>query len=288
MPTLKFLKIRTVKSPARAHAKDAGIDFYVPEDLTIQNMLAANEKTAHAATFVQDEKDSSKLGKIVLNPGESVLIPSGIKVDVPDGYMMMYDNKSGVSTKKALLIGAKIVDIGYQGECHLNLHNVSDKVQEILPGDKICQAIMVQIGFHVPEEVKTEEELYSGIKSDRGEGGFGSSDAQTSEQQCSDQTCTTDVFDAVDPEYQKKISELAANETYGSEYNQSGLTPRFIEFTSLEGRPLVIRDTAIEGIEKDITLKGEPFLRVFTSYSFHEVKADFGEARAVAEGWIEQ
>ena len=284
MSTLKFLKIRNVKSPTRAHAQDAGIDFYVPEDLTIQNMLDANAKTAHAGTFVQDPQFYSMLGKIVLNPGESVLIPSGIKVDVPDGYMMMYDNKSGVSTKKGLLIGAKIVDIGYQGECHLNLHNVSDKVQEIFPGDKICQAIMVKIGFHVPEEVKSESELYGGQISERGEGGFGSSGTTATDVQ--DKDPVEDPLTDQEVKYKNLVKQLIVNETYGRENRSPSQDTHFVEFEGLDGRPIVIRDIAIEGIEKDITPDGEPFLRIYTSYSFHEVKDEFGHARALAEGWI--
>lgn len=68
-----------------------------------------------------------------------------------------------------------IVDVGYEGECHINLHNVSDRDQVISAGDKIVQGIMVKIGFHVPEEVKDEAELYGDSHSERASGGFGSS-----------------------------------------------------------------------------------------------------------------
>jgi len=125
METLQYCKIRKVKSPARAHSTDAGIDFYVPEDISLEEMTAVNAKVARMGQFLPDNDNPDVVRTIVLEPGESVLIPSGIKLNVPDGYMLMYDNKSGVSTKRGLLIGAKIVDIGYQGECHLNLHNVS-------------------------------------------------------------------------------------------------------------------------------------------------------------------
>jgi len=89
--------------------------------------------------------------------------------------MLQYHNKSGIASKRGLMVGANTVDIGYQGECHLNLYNVSNHVAEISAGDKICQGILVRIGFHIPEEMKNEEELYAEGISDRGEGGFGSS-----------------------------------------------------------------------------------------------------------------
>lgn len=173
METLKYCKVRKVKSPARAHMTDAGIDFFVPEDLTLEVM---SEKFKITGCELKTEVD--ELGKIKsfkLKPNESVLIPSGIKVKVPAGYMLQYNNKSGVASKRGLLVGASVVDIGYMGECHINLHNVSKYNQYILAGDKIVQGILVPIGFLMPEEVEDEHALYGEETSARGTGGFGSS-----------------------------------------------------------------------------------------------------------------
>ena len=63
---MKFSKVREVKTPQRANLTDAGIDFFVPEDQST----------------------------ISLTPGESCLIPSGIKVNVPEGYALIAFNKS--------------------------------------------------------------------------------------------------------------------------------------------------------------------------------------------------
>lgn len=79
---MKFSKVREVKSPCRAHDTDAGIDFFIPEDFVSTKMKV----------------------------GDSVLIPSGIKVNVPKGYMLTAFNKSGVATKKGLSVGACVVD----------------------------------------------------------------------------------------------------------------------------------------------------------------------------------
>ena len=175
METLKFCKVRNVKSPNRAHSTDAGIDFYVPNDLSITEMKEKNKASGTEAHYVPTEAGSDKVQTIVLDPNESILIPSGIKVKVPDGYMMMYDNKSGIASKKGLLIGAKIVDVGYEGECHVDLHNVSKFTQKIDVGDKICQGILIPVNFAIPKEVESEEVLYKDGRSDRGTGGFGSS-----------------------------------------------------------------------------------------------------------------
>lgn len=141
---LRFAKVRDVKSPLRAHPTDAGIDFFIPND--------------------------SK--SYTISPGESVLIPSGIKVHFDHGWALIANNKSGIASKKQLLVGAQVIDSSYQGEVHINLHNVGNSEVVIGPGDKIVQFIMYNIGLPTPEEVPLED-LYNDV-SDRGEGGFGS------------------------------------------------------------------------------------------------------------------
>ncbi len=174
MQTLQFTKVRKVKSPCRAHEGDAGIDFFVPEDLTKEVM---DEKVKTTGSSIMLSVEDGIVKSFTLEPKQSVLIPSGIKVKVPSGYMLQFSNKSGVASKKGLIVGASIVDYGYQGECHINMHNVSSKSQTINAGDKIVQGILVPISLAMPEEITTEEELYSEGKSERGEGGFGSSDS---------------------------------------------------------------------------------------------------------------
>jgi dUTPase len=86
---------------------------------------------------------------------------------------MIFDNKSGVASKKKLLVGAKVVDHGYTGEVFINLHNVGNESIVLSPGDKIIQAIMHEIGDHVPTETEVSN-MWIDSKSDRKEGGFGS------------------------------------------------------------------------------------------------------------------
>ena len=107
-----------------------------------------------------------------LKPGESVLIPSGIKAQVPKGHALIAFNKSGVATKKGLQVGACVVDEDYQGEIHIHLTNVSNNETYISQGDKIVQFLLVPICYDAPELVNPED-LFDGV-SDRGTGGFGS------------------------------------------------------------------------------------------------------------------
>jgi len=143
---MKISKIRDVKTPTRANSTDAGVDFFIPNEYD---------------------------GKTELSPGESCFIPSGIKVNVPEGYALIAFNKSGVATKKGLHVGACVVDCGYQGELHINLTNVSAEDQIISAGDKIVQFVLLPLGDPAIELVE-ENNLYETV-STRGEGGFGSS-----------------------------------------------------------------------------------------------------------------
>jgi len=147
LPTLKYSKMRKVISPNRAHSLDAGIDFYVPSDF--------------------EQKG--------LSPNEALRIKSGIKVNVPQGYALIAFNKSGISTKLGLIVGACVIDSGYQGEISIHIINTSNKTIWIIPDMKIVQYILVPIAESIPEEV-SERELFP-YSSTRRIGGFGSTDS---------------------------------------------------------------------------------------------------------------
>lgn len=148
-PSIKFSKVKSVKSPSRGTAQSAGIDFFIPEEF--------NEGCEYN-----------------LRPNENVLIPSGIKVNVPEGYALIAFNKSGVATKKGLYVGACVVDEDYQGEVHIHVTNVGKETVSIYPGDKIMQFILIPVLYSKPVEVPIEE-LYES-QTERGDGGFGSTD----------------------------------------------------------------------------------------------------------------
>ena len=171
MQTLKYTKVRKVKSLNRAHANDAGIDFYLPEDLTEEVFHSKCDVTKnYPRTTFQD----GFIKDITLSPGQSVLIPSGMHLKIPEGYALIYFNKSGVASKKHLHVGASVVDENYQGECHLNVTNVGDCNITISAGEKLVQGILIPVSYAQAEEVSSLEELYADGASDRGAGGFGS------------------------------------------------------------------------------------------------------------------
>lgn len=142
---MKISKIRNVKTPSRGTSQSAGLDFYIPEDWEMSNPIW---------------------------PGQSVCIPSGIKVNVPSNHALIAFNKSGVALKKGLDIGASVVDEDYQGEIHLHLTNVSREKVRLKAGEKIVQFVLLPVNYAGVELV--EEDLLFDDETERGSGGFGS------------------------------------------------------------------------------------------------------------------
>jgi len=111
-----------------------------------------------------------------IDPGQSMILGTGLKFGVPHGYMIQIMNRSGNAAKKQLMVGACVVDSGYDGEVFVNLHNIGKKVQIINAGDKIAQAVVIPV---VPVrflETKNDN-LYDWSPitiSDRGAGALGS------------------------------------------------------------------------------------------------------------------
>lgn len=148
MKQLRICKVREVKSPAKANITDAGFDFFVP--------------------------DSFEHHYDVL-PNTSVMVPSGLLIDVPKGWALVFFNKSGIASKTGQLVGAQVVDAGYQGEVFLNVHNVSTKQATIIPGMKLVQGLLLPVPEFEVVEFKDKDLMFMELSS-RGTGGFGSTE----------------------------------------------------------------------------------------------------------------
>jgi len=140
-----------VHPPGRSNPSDAGLDLrWSPEEI-------------HLAGFR-------------IEPGQSVLLGTGCQFAVPHGYMLEIKNRSGMAAKRQLLVGAGVVDSGYEGEVFVNLHNVGPDVQVIEPGDKIAQAVVVPV-VHARFVASNSPDIYEWYPitiSDRGDGALGS------------------------------------------------------------------------------------------------------------------
>jgi len=102
--------------------------------------------------------------------GGTVKVPTGVAFNIPPGYFGKIYNRSGVSTQRALIIKAGVIDSGYTGEIMLVVYNHGDMPEVIDVKTKLAQ-----IAFHeVPTvELVQVEKLES---TDRADKGFGHSD----------------------------------------------------------------------------------------------------------------
>src|SRR3982750_3916408 len=106
---------------------------------------------------------------IVLQPLERKLIPTGIFIELPPGYEAQVRPRSGLALKQGItcLNSPGTVDADYRGELKVILINLSEREQEIQPGDRIAQMVVGKVE-HV--EWHPGSELIHTVRSD---GGFG-------------------------------------------------------------------------------------------------------------------
>ena len=153
-----------VKLPVYAHETDAGLDIYAREEITI-------------------------------NPGETIIIPTGIKCAIPEGYAILIQPRSGQSAKTKLRIANSpgLIDSGYRDDIGVIIENIEPPFKDIdyefddkgeiriksiehgqaytiTEGQRFAQMRLVQ----VPKAQFVEVESVGEIGEDRG-GGFGSS-----------------------------------------------------------------------------------------------------------------
>lgn len=135
---IKFKKLHpNAQIPTRGHYNDAGVDLYT-------------------------------LSNFELEPGERKSIPLGLALEIPDGYVGLIWDKSGLSHKYGIKTFGGVVDAGYRGEIHAGIMNLSDKFFRFEKGQKIVQLIIQKIesvSFIEADELNITE---------RGSGNFGS------------------------------------------------------------------------------------------------------------------
>lgn len=107
---------------------------------------------------------------VTLKPLERVLVPTGIKIEIPTEYEAQIRARSGLSVKHGItLINAVgTVDADYRGEVCVGLVNISNEEYTINPEDRIAQMVIAKVE---KAEIEVTTEL---AESARGAGGFGS------------------------------------------------------------------------------------------------------------------
>ncbi len=106
----------------------------------------------------------------VILPGETVLIPTGLSMEIPEGYGGFIYARSGLSVKKGLAPANKVgvIDADYRGEIMVALYNQSKEERRVSSGERIAQMVIAPFLKASFEEAESLEDTQ------RGAGGFGS------------------------------------------------------------------------------------------------------------------
>ncbi|MCL2328378.1 MAG: dUTP diphosphatase [Bacteroidetes bacterium] len=107
---------------------------------------------------------------VVLQPLERKIIPTGLFIELPEGYEAQIRPRSGLAAKHGItcLNTPGTIDADYRGEIGVILANVSNEPFTVTDGERICQMVITR---YTKAEMVEVEELSS---SERGAGGFGS------------------------------------------------------------------------------------------------------------------
>lgn len=108
--------------------------------------------------------------EVTINPGDLKIIPTGIAIEMDKGFVAYLFARSGLGVKRGVCLsnGVGVIDSDYRGEICVGLCNVSGAPYTVEPNERIAQMVISPV---VVPEVKIVGELQ---KTDRGEGGFGS------------------------------------------------------------------------------------------------------------------
>lgn len=130
--------------PIRAHEGDAGIDL----------------------TATRITQEINECGQLIL------VYHTDLAIEIPEGYVGLLFPRSSISKKSLMLANAVgIIDAGYRGEIMAKMRSTTDVVPAVYkPGERFVQLIIMPIPTYTITEVAELSDT------DRGEGGFGSSD----------------------------------------------------------------------------------------------------------------
>ena len=108
--------------------------------------------------------------QVSVPPHKTVLIHTGIAMEIPEGYCGLIFARSGLATKRGLAPANKVgvIDADYRGEIMVALHNHTDEPAFVDAGERVAQLVIMP---YIAAELCECEELSD---TQRGEGGFGS------------------------------------------------------------------------------------------------------------------
>lgn len=146
--------------PKYATSGSAGFDFCA-------NVEDVKEKFAWNCSFLRNI--NKKIIEVTIHPGGRALIPTGLHMAIPEGYMLAIVTRSGLGLRNGITMANSfgVIDADYRGDIGLIVQNNGFEPFTIQQGDKIGQGIIYkceQAEFTLVDELS---------KTERGEGGYG-------------------------------------------------------------------------------------------------------------------
>lgn len=135
---LNFTLDNGAKKPEKAHSTDAGFDLFLREKL------------------------------VIMANSESILVDTGVHIEIPNGYMGLCLPRSSIS-KKGILIHTGVIDAGYTGSIKINVQNILNYPVSFEQGERIAQLVILSSPYFELDQVSILR------KTERGDHGFGSS-----------------------------------------------------------------------------------------------------------------
>ena len=136
---VKFIRLDpNLPTPHYSHFDDAGFDLYTREEVT-------------------------------LAPGARAMVPTGLKMEIPEGYVGLIWDKSGLAMKHGLKMLGGVDDANYRGEVHVGVINLGQEPYTFLKYHKVAQMLIQK------KETAEFVEVTDLNDSERGEKAFGSS-----------------------------------------------------------------------------------------------------------------
>lgn len=136
------------------HAKSDDPFWFVPSKGT-------SRSSGYDLALHVDEKEV-----VALYPGFTMLVPTGIKVQIPEGYEGQVRPRSSMS-KKGIHVHFGTIDSDYRGEILVTLSNIGNETHYLRRGDRIAQLVFAPVCSAIWLPWKEDQ-------TERGEGGFGS------------------------------------------------------------------------------------------------------------------
>jgi len=173
MDNLKYYKMYpNVKDPYFATAQSACFDVHAFFGNTKEQLIKCYTKdnTLTSKVAVKDSQQSDA-ESLTVNPGDRVLIPTGIILDIPLGYSVRVHSRSGTALKSGLTLtnNEGIIDSDYVEQLYIMITNTTNIPVKINSGDRIAQLEMIESLAYNLEPIDSKPS----VKTSRN-GGFGS------------------------------------------------------------------------------------------------------------------